>query len=123
MRMAQLSSVAGIPIGTIKFYQREGLLPPGERTSPNQADYDERHVRRLRLIRGLIDVGRLSIVEARTRSIPTSAWPRRSSWRSTPSPSTSTPPSWIRARWTWWMLPCRGGASVRTTPAVSPPRG
>ncbi|MEY2850062.1 MAG: hypothetical protein RI885_2729 [Actinomycetota bacterium] len=63
--MAQLSSVAGIPIGTIKFYLREGLLPAGERTSPNQADYDERHLRRLRLIRGLIEVGRLSIVEAR----------------------------------------------------------
>ncbi|WP_346281659.1 MerR family DNA-binding transcriptional regulator, partial [Pseudonocardia sp.] len=34
MRMAELSARTGVPIPTIKFYLREGLLPPGERTSP-----------------------------------------------------------------------------------------
>jgi DNA-binding transcriptional MerR regulator len=66
VRMAELSGRTGVPIPTIKFYLREGLLPPGERTSPNQAQYGEEHARRLRLIRALLDVGGLSIVTART---------------------------------------------------------
>lgn len=46
---------------TIKYYVREGLLPPGELTSRNQANYDETHERRLRLIRALLDVGGLKV--------------------------------------------------------------
>jgi DNA-binding transcriptional MerR regulator len=58
--MAQLSSESGVPVATIKYYLREGLLASGERTEPNQASYDESHVRRLRIIRALVDVGGLS---------------------------------------------------------------
>lgn len=65
MRMAELSGESGIPVATIKYYLREGLLPPGERTSPNQARYDEVHVRRLRLVRALIDVGGLALAQVR----------------------------------------------------------
>lgn len=61
MRMAELSRRTGVPVPTIKYYLREGLLPRGERTGPNQAQYDERHERRLRLVRALVDVGGLSI--------------------------------------------------------------
>lgn len=61
MRMAELSKESGVAIATIKYYLREGLLPPGERTSPNQAYYSAEHVRRLKLIRALLDVGGLSI--------------------------------------------------------------
>jgi DNA-binding transcriptional MerR regulator len=43
---------------------REGLVPQGERTSPNQAIYDESHLRRLRLARALIDVGGLPVAVA-----------------------------------------------------------
>jgi DNA-binding transcriptional MerR regulator len=64
--MAELSSRTGVPIPTIKFYLREGLLPPGERTGPNQAQYGEEHARRLKLIRALVDVGGLSIVASRS---------------------------------------------------------
>ncbi len=63
--MAELSGRTGVPIPTIKFYLREGLLPPGERTSPNQAQYGDEHARRLKLIRALVDVGKLSIVATR----------------------------------------------------------
>src|ERR1700716_801088 len=45
MRMAELSAESGVPVATIKYYLREGLLPPGERTSRNQARYDDVHVR------------------------------------------------------------------------------
>lgn len=52
-------------VATIKYYLREGLVPPGQSTAPNQADYSEAHVRRLRLVRVLRDVGRLSIEDIR----------------------------------------------------------
>jgi DNA-binding transcriptional MerR regulator len=61
MRIAELSRRSGVPVPTIKYYLRENLLPPGEFTSPNQAQYDERHLQRLRLVRALLDLGRLPI--------------------------------------------------------------
>jgi DNA-binding transcriptional MerR regulator len=65
MRMAELSEESGAPVATIKYYLREGLLPPGRRTSPNQARYDDVHVRRLKLVRALIDTGGLSVADVR----------------------------------------------------------
>jgi DNA-binding transcriptional MerR regulator len=65
MKMSQLSAESGVTVASIKFYLREGLLAAGERTSANQASYDETHVQRLRLIRALIDVGGLSVATAR----------------------------------------------------------
>ncbi|MER5871888.1 MerR family transcriptional regulator [Streptomyces sp. NPDC002044] len=56
-----MSRTSGVPVPTIKFYLREGLLPAGELSSPNQAHYGERHVRRLNLIRALTDVGGLPL--------------------------------------------------------------
>ncbi|MFF9569323.1 MerR family transcriptional regulator [Streptomyces sp. NPDC014685] len=61
MRIGELSHRSGVPVPTIKFYVREGLLPAGRLTSPNQASYDDGHERRLRLIRALLDVGGLSL--------------------------------------------------------------
>ena len=63
MRMSELSRAAEVPIATVKYYQREGLLPPGEATSRNQVDYDDVHVRRLRLIRVLREVGGLGVAQ------------------------------------------------------------
>lgn len=65
MRMGELSRRTGVSIPTIKFYLREGLLKAGQRTSPNQAQYGDEHVRRLNLVRALVDVGGLSIAGAR----------------------------------------------------------
>lgn len=64
MKVSQLCEVSGVPLPSIKYYLREGLLPAGARTSANQAEYDESHVERLRLIRALIDVGGLSVATA-----------------------------------------------------------
>ncbi|MFE6921025.1 MerR family transcriptional regulator [Nocardia sp. NPDC057663] len=61
MRISELSERSGIAVATIKYYLREGLLPAGERTSPNQASYGEEHLRRLRLVRALTEVGGLPI--------------------------------------------------------------
>ncbi|MBA2944524.1 MerR family transcriptional regulator [Streptomyces himalayensis] len=65
MRIGELARRTGVPVPTIKYYTREGLLPPGERTSPNQVRYAESHVRRLKLIRAMLEVGGLSIAAAR----------------------------------------------------------
>ncbi|MBG0815835.1 MerR family transcriptional regulator [Planomonospora sp. ID82291] len=65
MRISQLSAASGVPIPTIKYYLREGLLPAGEQTSATRAEYGERHLRRLRLIRALLEVGHLSIAAIR----------------------------------------------------------
>ncbi|WP_093813591.1 MerR family transcriptional regulator [Streptomyces sp. Ncost-T6T-1] len=61
MRIGELSRRSGVPVPTIKYYLREGLLAAGELTSPNQAHYGPGHERRLRLIRALLDVGGLSL--------------------------------------------------------------
>src|SRR5262249_31390262 len=61
MLMAELSKRSGVPVATIKYYLREGLLPPGEATSATRADYGEHHLRRLRLIRALLEVGEVPL--------------------------------------------------------------
>ncbi|MEH1099499.1 MerR family transcriptional regulator [Micromonospora sp. CPCC 205561] len=61
MRISDLSRRTGVPVATIKFYLREGLLPPGRPTGRNQAQYDETHVRRLLLIRALTGIGQLDL--------------------------------------------------------------
>lgn len=63
MRISALSERAGLPVGTVKFYLRSGLLHHGRATSPTQAQYDETHVERLRLIRALLEVGRLPLAD------------------------------------------------------------
>ncbi|MFI6446384.1 MerR family transcriptional regulator [Kitasatospora sp. NPDC050543] len=65
MRIGELSTRTAVPVPTIKYYLREGLLPAGERTSPNQAQYGDAHVRRLKLVRALLDVGKLSVAATR----------------------------------------------------------
>ncbi|WP_369211458.1 MerR family transcriptional regulator [Streptomyces flavofungini] len=65
MRLAELSRRGAVPTATIKYYLREGLLPPGRRVSATQAEYDETHLQRLRLVRALVQVGRVPIASAR----------------------------------------------------------
>jgi DNA-binding transcriptional MerR regulator len=65
MRLAELSRRSAVPAATIKYYLREGLLPPGRRVSATQAEYDETHLQRLRLVRALVQVGRVPIASAR----------------------------------------------------------
>jgi DNA-binding transcriptional MerR regulator len=65
MRISELSTVTGVPVATVKYYLREGLLPPGRATGATTAEYDDRHVARLRLARALVQVGGLSVAAAR----------------------------------------------------------
>ncbi|MFU8852189.1 MerR family transcriptional regulator [Micromonospora sp. SL1-18] len=65
MRISELSRRTAVPVGTIKFYVREGLLPPGTTTARNQAKYDTGHEERLRLIRIFVDIGGLTLSSIR----------------------------------------------------------
>jgi len=64
VRIAELSRRSGVSVPTIKYYLREGLLPPGEPLARNQARYGPDHLARLRLIRALREVGGLSVAAA-----------------------------------------------------------
>jgi DNA-binding transcriptional MerR regulator len=61
MKISELSRRSGVPTSSIKFYLRGGLLPSGTATAHNQADYGDRHLERLALIRALREVARLPI--------------------------------------------------------------
>ncbi|MFF9486262.1 MerR family transcriptional regulator [Streptomyces sp. NPDC014676] len=65
MRISELSRRSGVSNATIKYYLREGLLPPGRATAATQAEYDGTHLRRLRLIRALTGVRGLSVASAK----------------------------------------------------------
>lgn len=65
MRISALAAAAGLPVATVKFYLREGLLHPGLATSATQATYDESHVRRIRLVRALTGPVGLTVQQAR----------------------------------------------------------
>ena len=65
MKISELARTAGLPVATVKYYLRDGLLPPGRSTSATQADYDETHVRRLRLVRALAEIGGLTLADVR----------------------------------------------------------
>lgn len=61
VKIADLSEETGIAVPSIKYYVREGLLPPGEHSGRNSVSYDASHARRLRLIRALREIGGLPI--------------------------------------------------------------
>ena len=56
MRVSELSRESGVPVATIKYYLREGLLPPGVAVNARESSYDDSHVSRLKLIRGLMHI-------------------------------------------------------------------
>lgn len=65
MRLAELSERSGVSTATIKYYLREGLLAPGRQINATTAEYDEEQLRRLRLVRALIQVGRVPVANAK----------------------------------------------------------
>ncbi|CCK27226.1 transcriptional regulator [Streptomyces davaonensis JCM 4913] len=65
MRLAELSERSGVSTATIKYYLREGLLAPGHQINATTAEYDEEHLRRLRLVRAMIQVGRVPVATVR----------------------------------------------------------
>lgn len=66
MLLSQLAETAGVMPATIKYYRREGLLPPGRRVTATRQDYGQAHLDRLALIqvlRELVDAPIARIAE------------------------------------------------------------
>jgi DNA-binding transcriptional MerR regulator len=65
VKISELSRESGVPVASIKWFKREGLLPEGRATSVTMVEYGPDHVKRLRLIKALTTVGGLSIAATR----------------------------------------------------------
>ena len=55
--VGQLARETGIAVGTVRHYERIGLLPPAGRSAGNQRLFDERARRRLGFVRHARDLG------------------------------------------------------------------
>lgn len=62
MRIGQLAQSVGVDTQTIRFYERQGLLPPPGRQENGYRVYTEKHVERLAFIRRCRILG-LSLAE------------------------------------------------------------
>jgi Cd(II)/Pb(II)-responsive transcriptional regulator len=51
MKIGALSAAAATPVETIRYYEREGLLPAPARTGGNFRTYERAHLERLQFIR------------------------------------------------------------------------
>jgi Cd(II)/Pb(II)-responsive transcriptional regulator len=51
VKIGELASATDTPVETIRFYEREGLLPAPARTQSNYRSYGPSHIQRLTLIR------------------------------------------------------------------------
>ncbi len=65
MKISELSRTTGVPVASIKYFRREGLLPAGRATAATLAEYGDEHIHRLRLIKALTTLGGLSIAATR----------------------------------------------------------
>jgi MerR family transcriptional regulator, mercuric resistance operon regulatory protein len=65
LTIGALSEQTGVNVETIRYYEREGLLPSAPRTTGGHRVFDERHLRRLIFIRRSRELG-FSGTEVRT---------------------------------------------------------
>jgi Cd(II)/Pb(II)-responsive transcriptional regulator len=50
MKIGELAKAAGLPVETVRFYEKQGLLPAPARHENNYRRYDEQALQRLRFI-------------------------------------------------------------------------
>ena len=56
MQIGQLANSAGVAVDTVRYYERQGLLPPPQRRDSGYRRYGEEDVLRLRIgLKELID--------------------------------------------------------------------
>ena len=65
LSVSALARRVGVGSGTIRYYEKAGLLPPPQRTAADYRIYDESAVNRLRFIQGVQRLG-LSLREIKT---------------------------------------------------------
>ena len=66
MRIGEIAAATGVDVETVRFYEKEGLLPPPQRRANGYRAYGASHLERLAFIRhcrsldmALADIGRL----------------------------------------------------------------
>lgn len=64
MNIGRLAELAGVNIDTIRYYERQDLVPPASRTAAGYRQYDESDLARLRFIRRAKEIG-FSLAEIR----------------------------------------------------------
>ena len=64
MKIGEIAAATGVHVETIRYYEREGLVPPPARTASNYRSYTEAHRQRLIFIRRARDLG-FSLVQVR----------------------------------------------------------
>ena len=64
MKIGQLAQRSGVNIDTVRYYEREGLLPKAQRLSSGYRVYDDSDVKRLRFVRRAKGLG-YTLVEIR----------------------------------------------------------
>jgi len=57
MRIGELAKSAGVNVQTLRFYEREGLIPEPARTQSGYRDYARRDLARLTFIRSCQEIG------------------------------------------------------------------
>jgi MerR family mercuric resistance operon transcriptional regulator len=57
MRRGELAQQSGCNIETVRFYEKQGLLPAPPRTAGGHRDYDREHLKRLTFIRRSRELG------------------------------------------------------------------
>jgi MerR family mercuric resistance operon transcriptional regulator len=93
MRRGELAARSGCNIETVRFYERQGLLPAPPRTAGGHRDYAPEHLKRLTFIRrsrelgftldqvrgllGLVDGGEWTCAEVKAMTVEHSADVRR----------------------------------------------
>ena len=57
MTIGQLARAAGVPVSTVRFYERRKLILPAARSAASYRYYDADHVQRVRFIRRAQELG------------------------------------------------------------------
>ena len=57
MTISQLAKAAGVPVSTVRYYERIGLVVPSDRTEKGYRIHDRNDLDRLRCIRSALAVG------------------------------------------------------------------
>lgn len=57
MRIGELAHATGTKAETIRYYEREGILPTADRTDSNYRDYSEEHLATLTFVRRARELG------------------------------------------------------------------
>ena len=57
MRIGELAKATGTKAETIRYYEREGILPAADRTDSNYRDYSDNHLAALTFVRRARQIG------------------------------------------------------------------